>query len=161
MLFAVALWARERSRPAPPPLALPPSPLVDRLYPLLRSLDNLRAATRDLTPGDMMQCSPPGASLVHDGGDVGDSMVGVHWDRPPQGGDRIGPGRRMFLLVRQAIAGVDADDRRDLAEAGFDLARLDNALEPIGEPEPWLKRLLAEIEALEKTLGRMRHQPYR
>ncbi|MEM7157124.1 MAG: hypothetical protein AAF799_30000 [Myxococcota bacterium] len=161
MLFAFGMWVRERNRPAPAPLALPPSPLNDRLYPLLRSLQGIRAATRDLTAEDMLLCAPPGASLIHEGGDLGASMVGVHWNRTPRGGDGVGPGRRMFIQVHQAIAGVEADDRRDLAEAGFSLDRLIAALEPVGEAEPWQRRLLAEIDALEKTLGQIRHQPYR
>lgn len=160
-MAAFVIWLRARDEAPAAPLALPPSPLVDRLWPLLRAAADVRSAAATLTAEDLLLCAPPGSQLRHDGGDLGAHMVGVRWYRRPRGGDGVGPGRRLFLELHEALAAVEPDDRRELAETGFDLARLVAALEPVGEAEAWRARLLLELEAMEKALAQVRHQPYR
>lgn len=161
MLLAFGMWIRSQGSARPTPLALPPSPLVDRLWPLLSACERIRSAAATLTAEDLLLCAPPGARLEHHGGDLGASMVGVEWHLPVRGGDGIGPGRRLFLDLHRALADVDEDDRRLLAETGFDLRRLVSALEPVGEATAWRRHLLIELETLGKAVAQVRHDPYR
>lgn len=161
MIAAFVMWWRAKNEARPVPLALPPSPLADRLWSLVSTARRIRYDGAALTAEDLLLCAPVGKLLRHDGGDMGASMVGVHWHRTPRGGDSVGPGRRMFLDLHEAIARVEPDDRRDLAEHGFDLRRLEMALEPVGEAESWRRQLYLEIEAMEKALTKVRDLPYR
>lgn len=154
IVLAVTMWLRSRAAPRRPPVALPPSPLVERLSPLLSAMEEVRAAARELTAEDLQLCAPSGI-----GAEIGTtSLWGL--DGPAS---RVGegPGRRPFIALHRALAAVDPDDQRTLAEAGFDPARLRSALEPRGAAEPWRQRLLLAFEALEKALAQVRHQPYR
>lgn len=160
LLAAMFMWQQQRGRARAPALALPPSPLVSRLEPLLSAIVSVRAADREMTPLDLQLCAPAAGMLaLGHGDDPGTAMWGV--DRPMPHFEGGGPGRQLFVQLHWALAAVDPDDHRTLAEAGYDLARLRSALEPRGEPEAWRAQLMLSFEALEKALAQVRHNPYR
>lgn len=155
IVLAAAMWLRGRGAPRRPPVALPPSPLVQRLEPLLSAMHGVRGAARELTAEELQLCAPPQVELsMHSVG-----LWGI--DGAPRVVGGQGPGRQRFLALHRALAAVDPDDQRALAEAGFDPARLRSALEPRGAAGPWRDQLLLAFEALEKALAQVRHQPYR
>ncbi|MCA9709376.1 MAG: hypothetical protein KDK70_26275 [Myxococcales bacterium] len=160
LVLAAIMWLRRPGGLAHVPVALPPSPLVERLRPLLVAIDELRALGVELTAEDLQRCAPMLLGAELSPGGAGSALVGAD-QVELLSLDGHGPGPQRFMAVHRALAAVEPDDRQTLAEAGFDLVRLSAALEPQGPAEPWRAQLWRACEALEKTLGQVRHQPYR
>jgi len=150
IVTAAYLWFRGRSRSPIARAALPPSPLVLRLGPLLSAVEGLRSAAEELSAEDLWLCAPPHWVQDHEDSAPVAAAMGVG----------IGPGRQVFMELSVAIDAVSADDQRELARIGFDLARLRSALAPTGSPGPWRAALLRTFESLEHALGRA-PDPYR
>ncbi len=153
VLLATILWANHR-RELRPARALPPSPLVERLSPVLAAVGAIRASAASLSANDLMLCAR--ASPRPSAGP--EPWLFADLPRQRKG---VGPGLRLFLDLLAALERVDEDDRRTLAESGFDLARLEGALRPSSPADAWRQQLLRSFDALETALARAPHHPYR
>ncbi len=149
IVMATYLWLNGRARSPIARAALPPSPLVQRLAPLLTAVERLRSTAEELSAEDLWLCAPPQWIRDEEFAPAAAAM-----------GVGIGPGRQVFMELSAAIERVSDDDRRELARIGFDLARLRSALAPTGNPGQWRATLLRTFENLEQALGRA-PDPYR
>ncbi|MEM6992382.1 MAG: hypothetical protein AAF721_17855 [Myxococcota bacterium] len=176
LAFRIGAVSRRRSLPAAPTApALPDAAvaLQQRLGGVDAAIEDIRALAALVPPSTVKACAamalaatsgPAGAQTAHRSLEANRRAPHLTAQsvlaNADVGDDAGGPGAARFVALLDALRSIEADDLRDLADAGLDPEKIIAAVSANTPPERWLEEVGARFDYWQQAVASLRTRRY-